>query len=37
MKAKLQRLWNCESLLEALSFFATLCNEYKAIAPKAIE
>jgi transposase-like protein len=37
MKAKLQRLWNCETRLEAEQYLERLHNEYYAIAPKAIE
>lgn len=37
IKAKLQRLWNCETRLEAEQCLERLHNEYHAIAPKAIE
>ena len=32
VKAKLQRLWNCETLLEAEQFLETIHAEYSAIA-----
>ena len=37
VKAKLHRLWNCETLLEAEQFLETIHAEYSAIAPKAME
>jgi transposase-like protein len=36
MKAKLQRLWDCETHLEAQQYIELLCKDYEAIAPKAI-
>jgi hypothetical protein len=32
VKAKLHRLWNCETLLEAEQFLETIHAEYSAIA-----
>ncbi|MGB4269687.1 MAG: IS256 family transposase [Spirochaetota bacterium] len=37
VKVKVQRLWNCETLLEAEQYLETIRAEYGAIAPKAIE
>ncbi len=37
LKAKLQRLWNCETRLEAEQYIERLYNEYYVIPPKAIE
>lgn len=37
VKAKLQRLWNCETYLEAEQYLETLHTEFSAKAPRAIQ